>query len=219
VSGSTGLPGRRALIYFAPPERHLLIDGNRVWLGPGPRENHARPAIDPMQPSANTGESSLRMLPVPAICAHPCLTRRGAAETAAATFVCRRSILQSERSECLPRLVGIPAAHCTGGKFRLLARSRQPDVAMLPVKMRLASMRTSCLAALAVMIGVTASVVSTLPSSDPAWEAPTQFGRPPVTAVYAKDRPSQHRSEAVDQVGMLEASRVTPMHDAPRLAA
>lgn len=35
-------------IFIAPPGRHLLIDGNRLSLGEGPRENNARPAIDPM---------------------------------------------------------------------------------------------------------------------------------------------------------------------------
>jgi two-component system chemotaxis response regulator CheB len=38
----------RSRIYIAPPERHLIVDGNRLWLGNGPRENRARPAIDPM---------------------------------------------------------------------------------------------------------------------------------------------------------------------------
>jgi two-component system, chemotaxis family, protein-glutamate methylesterase/glutaminase len=35
-------------IYIAPSNRHLLLDGERVSLGEGPRENNARPAIDPM---------------------------------------------------------------------------------------------------------------------------------------------------------------------------
>jgi hypothetical protein len=34
--------------HVAPPERHLLIDGERMWMGVAPRENRARPAIDPM---------------------------------------------------------------------------------------------------------------------------------------------------------------------------
>ncbi len=38
-------PGR---LYIAPPDRHLLVDGDRLRLGAGPRENNARPAIDPM---------------------------------------------------------------------------------------------------------------------------------------------------------------------------
>ncbi len=35
-------------IYLAPAEHHLLLDGDRLALGSGPRENSARPAIDPM---------------------------------------------------------------------------------------------------------------------------------------------------------------------------
>ena len=39
---------RKGHIYIAPPDRHLLLEGERVALGEGPRENNARPAIDPM---------------------------------------------------------------------------------------------------------------------------------------------------------------------------
>lgn len=39
-------------IYLAPPDRHLLIEGERITLGVGPRENNSRPAIDPMLRSA-----------------------------------------------------------------------------------------------------------------------------------------------------------------------
>jgi two-component system, chemotaxis family, protein-glutamate methylesterase/glutaminase len=39
---------RKGSIYIAPPDRHLLLDGERLSLGEGPRENNARPAIDPM---------------------------------------------------------------------------------------------------------------------------------------------------------------------------
>ncbi|MEZ5784893.1 MAG: chemotaxis protein CheB [Xanthobacteraceae bacterium] len=45
ADGEAATPGR---IYIAPPERHLIFDGDRLWLGTGPRENHSRPAIDPM---------------------------------------------------------------------------------------------------------------------------------------------------------------------------
>ena len=38
-------PGR---IYIGPPDSHLLLDGDRLRLGQGPRENNARPAIDPL---------------------------------------------------------------------------------------------------------------------------------------------------------------------------
>jgi two-component system chemotaxis response regulator CheB len=39
-------------IYVAPPNRHLIVDGHRLGLGEGARENNARPAIDPMLRSA-----------------------------------------------------------------------------------------------------------------------------------------------------------------------
>jgi two-component system chemotaxis response regulator CheB len=39
-------------IYIAPPDRHLIVDGDRLSLGEGPRENNTRPAIDPMLRSA-----------------------------------------------------------------------------------------------------------------------------------------------------------------------
>jgi len=38
----------KARIYIAPPGSHLIVDGDQLLLGVGPRENHARPAIDPM---------------------------------------------------------------------------------------------------------------------------------------------------------------------------
>jgi hypothetical protein len=67
------------------------------------------------------------------------------------------------------------------------------------------------LAATAAMIGLTATLVSTLPASDPAWNAPTQLARPPAAAAYAKDRQQlQPHSEVVDEIGALEASRVIP---------
>ena len=43
---------KKSHIYIAPPDRHLIIDGDRISLGEGPRENNARPAIDPMLRSA-----------------------------------------------------------------------------------------------------------------------------------------------------------------------
>jgi two-component system, chemotaxis family, protein-glutamate methylesterase/glutaminase len=45
-------PLRKGRIYVAPPDRHLLVEGDRITLGIGPRENNSRPAIDPMLRSA-----------------------------------------------------------------------------------------------------------------------------------------------------------------------
>ena len=35
-------------IYIAPPERHLIVDSERLRLGSGPRENNTRPSLDPL---------------------------------------------------------------------------------------------------------------------------------------------------------------------------
>jgi two-component system chemotaxis response regulator CheB len=47
-----GEPCRKGHIYVAPPDRHLLVVGERFRLGKGPRENNTRPAIDPRLRSA-----------------------------------------------------------------------------------------------------------------------------------------------------------------------
>ncbi|MFC4277943.1 chemotaxis protein CheB [Achromobacter aloeverae] len=49
TQGARMLPGT---IYVAPPDRHLLVEGNHLRLSAGPKENHARPAIDPLLRSA-----------------------------------------------------------------------------------------------------------------------------------------------------------------------
>src|ERR1043165_9596648 len=45
---STGDVLRRGPMHLAPPGCHLIVEGERITLGAGPRENNARPAIDPM---------------------------------------------------------------------------------------------------------------------------------------------------------------------------
>jgi two-component system chemotaxis response regulator CheB len=42
----------RSHIYIAPTERHLIVESGHLRLGSGPRENHARPALDPLFRSA-----------------------------------------------------------------------------------------------------------------------------------------------------------------------
>lgn len=47
-----GQPIERGRIYVAAPDRHLLLINGTIRLGEGPRENMARPAIDPLFRSA-----------------------------------------------------------------------------------------------------------------------------------------------------------------------
>ena len=42
----------RSHIYIAPPQRHLIVENGHLRLGSGPRENNARPALDPLFRSA-----------------------------------------------------------------------------------------------------------------------------------------------------------------------
>jgi two-component system, chemotaxis family, protein-glutamate methylesterase/glutaminase len=47
--GETIRPG---LIYVAPPDRHLILEPDKICLSRGPKENRFRPAIDPLFRSA-----------------------------------------------------------------------------------------------------------------------------------------------------------------------
>jgi two-component system chemotaxis response regulator CheB len=52
VHAEDGAPLANGHIYIAPPDRHLLVNGRHLRLARGPRENFARPAIDPLFRSA-----------------------------------------------------------------------------------------------------------------------------------------------------------------------
>lgn len=49
IDGAAILPGH---IYVAPPDRHLLVEPNRMRVTRGPKENRFRPAVDPLFRSA-----------------------------------------------------------------------------------------------------------------------------------------------------------------------
>lgn len=49
VDGEPITPNR---IYVAVPDRHLMLEGNRIRLSRGPRESHARPSVDVLFRSA-----------------------------------------------------------------------------------------------------------------------------------------------------------------------
>ena len=49
VDGETPLPGH---VYVAPPDRHILLVGDKIRLSQGPRHNGHRPAADPLFISA-----------------------------------------------------------------------------------------------------------------------------------------------------------------------
>ncbi|HWE61871.1 MAG TPA: chemotaxis protein CheB [Chloroflexota bacterium] len=48
VTARHGLPIEHGRIYVAPPDQHLLVRAGWVELSHGPRENHMRPAVDPL---------------------------------------------------------------------------------------------------------------------------------------------------------------------------
>src|SRR4051794_36847658 len=48
VHAEDGEPIERGKVYVAPPDRHLLLEPDRIRVTHGPRENGHRPAIDPL---------------------------------------------------------------------------------------------------------------------------------------------------------------------------
>lgn len=49
VDGEVFTPGK---IYVAPPDRHLMVEDDKITLSHGPKENRHRPAVDPLFRSA-----------------------------------------------------------------------------------------------------------------------------------------------------------------------
>ena len=47
-----GDPIKAGIIYVAPPDHHLLVEGNRILIKRGPKENRNRPSIDALFRSA-----------------------------------------------------------------------------------------------------------------------------------------------------------------------
>ena len=52
VHGAGGQVPKPGTIYIAPPDQHMRVDGEVIRLLRGPKEHHARPAIDPLFRSA-----------------------------------------------------------------------------------------------------------------------------------------------------------------------
>jgi two-component system chemotaxis response regulator CheB len=52
IEAKDGTPIEPSRIYLPAPDRHLTVDGDVVRLSHGPRENYARPAVDPLFRSA-----------------------------------------------------------------------------------------------------------------------------------------------------------------------
>jgi two-component system chemotaxis response regulator CheB len=58
ASATEGAPIRNGQIYVAPPDRHLLVQAQRVRVTRGPKEHHFRPAVDPLFRSAAAAHGS-----------------------------------------------------------------------------------------------------------------------------------------------------------------
>jgi two-component system chemotaxis response regulator CheB len=52
VHGEDGQRLENGMLYVAPPDQHMLLEGDTLRLSHGPKEHHTRPAIDPLFRSA-----------------------------------------------------------------------------------------------------------------------------------------------------------------------
>src|SRR5262245_35429004 len=52
IPAEDGIPIQRGKIYVAQPNAHLLLQAGHIHVTRGPKENHTRPAINPMFRSA-----------------------------------------------------------------------------------------------------------------------------------------------------------------------
>jgi hypothetical protein len=123
-------------IYLAPPGRHLLVESDELRLGSGPRENNARPALDPLFRS--TG-----------LCCGP----RAIGSILAATLgdgaagLSASSAVASPwcKTRAMPPLVGFQTGQCCRGHFRkprvetLTEIHRQPYSITRPLRRALMS--------------------------------------------------------------------------------
>jgi two-component system chemotaxis response regulator CheB len=48
VFGEDGAPIEAEHVYVAPPDRHMTMDDDRIWLDQGPKVHATRPAADPL---------------------------------------------------------------------------------------------------------------------------------------------------------------------------
>ena len=63
VEAADGMPFERGIIHVAPRDQHLRIDSGTLRLSRGPKEQHTRPAIDPLFKSA-AGSHGARVIGV-----------------------------------------------------------------------------------------------------------------------------------------------------------
>ena len=58
MEAADGMPFQRGVIHVAPRDQHLRIDGTTLRLSRGPKEQHTRPAVDPLFRSGASAHGS-----------------------------------------------------------------------------------------------------------------------------------------------------------------